>query len=483
MNSEIQNLINEKQIINNRIKARRERFKGNEEKGIKGEIDKLREEYFTYNSNDNAYRSRTNERLEREIERENENFEKGLKEEFEQELLDINSKLKAERDKLVKTLDAKKAEYQKAYHEMIISFRNQYTQVPLEMPNLDEMQKEIDEIQNDIKAIEQCINTNGIDIADVQIDKTEEPKKEEPKKDETSNEMPEEKPSTQEPSPAQAEPVQTQEPSSAQAEPEQTNPEPSVPTPEQTNPTQQGSSQGKPAQAKPAQEPAQKKSLPKVKISKFIDTEVNGQASNKGVADYSDGAKIDIRLMIELKDHGFDEKATKMLMDELSANGGDKNVMIALLEMSKDGTEATRYIDDYLSTLKGDKEKLSTFELEYDLTKEEDFSKQENKKISEYAMKSYDFSKITASRLKLLGLRLRSLKIVKAVTLKFKKFLAKISNTKMIESEKPKTDSKTEKAPLSERVEKLDPTKTPERTQRQEENTRAQNSRDEDKEI
>ena len=53
----------------------------------------------------------------------------------------------------------------------------------------------------------------------------------------------------------------------------------------------------------------------------------------------------------------------------------------------------------------------------------------------------------------------------------------------MIESEKPKTDSKTEKAPLSERVEKLDPTKTPERTQRQEENTRAQNSRDEDKEI
>ena len=177
MNSEIQNLINEKQIINNRIKARRERFKGNEEKGIKGEIDKLREEYFTYNSNDNAYRSRTNGRLEKEIERETENFEKGLKEEFEQELLDKNTKLKAERDKLVKALEAKKAEYQKAYHEMIISFRNQYTQVPLEMPNLDDMKKEIDEIQNDINAIEASINMNGLELGNAQPQKSDAAKK------------------------------------------------------------------------------------------------------------------------------------------------------------------------------------------------------------------------------------------------------------------------------------------------------------------
>ncbi len=472
MNSEIQNLINEKQIINNRIKARRERFKGNEEKGIKGEIDKLREEYFTYNSNDNAYRSRTNGRLEKEIERETENFEKGLKEEFEQELLDKNTKLKAERDKLVKALEAKKAEYQKAYHEMIISFRNQYTQVPLEIPNLDEMQKEIDEIQNDIKTIEQCIDTNGIDIADAQIEKTEEPKKEQPEKEEPSQEPSDEK-----------QPEQTQEPSPTQTEPEQTNPEPSAPTHEQTNPIQQGPFQGQPTPVKPMQEPIQKKSLPKVKISKFIDTEVNGNVSNKGVADYSDGINIDIKLMIELKKSGFDEKSTKMLMDELNANGGDKNVMIALLGMSKDGTEATRYIDDYLSTLKGDKEKLSTFELEYDLTKEEDFSKQENKKISEYAMKSYDFSKITATRLKLLGLRLRSLKIVKAITLHFKNLRARMSNIRMIESgeSKEKTVSRIEQEPLSERIEKIDPTKTPERTQGQARNSRDENSRDEDR--
>ena len=472
MNSEIQNLINEKQIINNRIKARRERFKGNEEKGIKGEIDKLREEYFTYNSNDNAYRSRTNGRLEKEIERETENFEKGLKEEFEQELLDKNTKLKAERDKLVKALEAKKAEYQKAYHEMIISFRNQYTQVPLEIPNLDEMQKEIDEIQNDIKTIEQCIDTNGIDIADAQIEKTEEPKKEQPEKEEPSQEPSDEK-----------QPEQTQEPSPTQTEPEQTNPEPSAPTHEQTNPIQQGPFQGQPTPVKPMQEPIQKKSLPKVKISKFIDTEVNGNVSNKGVADYSDGINIDIKLMIELKKSGFDEKSTKMLMDELNANGGDKNVMIALLGMSKDGTEATRYIDDYLSTLKGDKEKLSTFELEYDLTKEEDFSKQENKKISEYAMKSYDFSKITATRLKLLGLRLRSLKIVKAITLHFKNLRARMSNIRMIEIQesKEKTVSRIEQEPLSERIEKIDPTKTPERTQGQARNSRDENSRDEDR--
>ena len=160
MNSEIQNLINEKRVLNNRIAFRRERQTN--------EITRLRQEYFSYNSNDNAYRSRTNETLEKEIERENESFEKRLKEEFEQDLQDINSKLKAEKDKLVKALDAKKAEYQKAYNEMMRSFRTQYTQVPLEIPNLDDMKKEIEEMQNDINAIDASINLNGRKIIEGQ---------------------------------------------------------------------------------------------------------------------------------------------------------------------------------------------------------------------------------------------------------------------------------------------------------------------------
>ena len=85
MNNEIQNLINEKNALNNTIRLRRERHNQ--------EIDRLRQEYFFYNNRGNTYRS--NSALNNEIEAQNRAFEDGLRQEFAQELQERNNKLNA----------------------------------------------------------------------------------------------------------------------------------------------------------------------------------------------------------------------------------------------------------------------------------------------------------------------------------------------------------------------------------------------------
>ena len=122
MNNEIQNLINEKNALNNTIRLRRERHNQ--------EIERLRQEYFFYNNRGNTYRS--NSVLNNEIEAQNRAFEDGLRQEFAQELQERNNKLNAERARLTELLASRTQEY----NDLVTrNFRNSgYMQAPMVAP-------------------------------------------------------------------------------------------------------------------------------------------------------------------------------------------------------------------------------------------------------------------------------------------------------------------------------------------------------------
>ena len=500
MNNEIQNLINEKNALNNTIRLRRERHNQ--------EIERLRQEYFFYNNRGNTYRS--NSVLNNEIEAQNRAFEDGLRQEFAQELQERNNKLNEERARLTELLATRTQEYNNLISR---SFRNSsYTQAPMVAP--EGLQNEIAEIQSDLNAINESLNTNGIELngvkpqakveqrqqapvqtEPVQAEPTQtapaqtEPAQIEPAQAEQAQKWPWEQDEGTIPTwslpqddviqqaPAQAEPVQTEP---AQTEPVQTEPiqtesvqnepvqaepvqtELAQAEPVQTEPAQEEPVQTEPAQTEPVQtEPAQTEQAqqgtlqygkPKIMISKFLDIDVDGNIKNNGVVDYS---KLDERLTSMFRQKGFDDNAINNMMETLNTYQGDKNVLIALLSASRSDAESVKYCDDYLSVLKGEKNELSTFDLEYDLSQRESFNKKEFKTIKKYALNSSKFAKIRG--IKLLKLRLASRKIANAITRLFRR---KDKNTPLLTDGEQRTNgTHTEgRTPISDSVQQVEPT-------------------------
>lgn len=494
MNNEIQNLINEKNALNNTIRLRRERHNQ--------EIERLRQEYFFYNNRGNTYRS--NSVLNNEIEAQNRAFEDGLRQEFAQELQERNNKLNEERARLTELLATRTQEY----NDLVTrNFRNSgYMQAPMVAP--ESLQKEIAEIQSDLNAINESLNINGIELngvkpqakveqrqqAPVQTEPVQaepaqtapaqtEPAQIEPAQAEQAQKWPWEQDEGTIPTwslpqddviqqaPAQAEPVQTEpaQPEPVQTEPIQTEPVQNEPVqaepvqtelaqaePVQTEPAQEEPVQTEPVQTEPAQtEQAQQGTLqygkPKIMISKFLDIDVDGNMKNNGVVDYS---KMDEKLTSLFRQKGFDDNAINNMMETLNTYQGDKNVLIALLSASRSDAESVKYCDDYLSVLKGEKNELSTFDLEYDLSQRESFNKKEFKTIKKYALNSSKFAKIRG--IKLLKLRLASRKIANAITRLFRR---KDKNTPLLTDGEQRTNGThtNGRTPISNSVQPVDP--------------------------
>ena len=555
MNNEIQNLINEKNVLNNTIRLRRERHNQ--------EMERLRQEYFFYDNSRNIYRS--NSVLNNEIEAQNRAFEEGLNQEFGQELQARNDKLNAERERLTELLASKTQEYNNLITR---SFRiPAYMQAPMVFP--EGLQKEIEEIQSDLKAINESLNTNGIELNGVKPQAKVEQRQQAPVQTEPVQAEPAQTaPAQAEPvqpelvqtEPVQAEPVQTEpeQPESVQPEPVQTEPaqaEPVQTEPVQTEPVQaelaqaepmerwpweqvqEEPAQTEPVQAEPVQtelvqpepvqaelaqaepmerwpweqvqeepaqtepvqtelaqaepmkrwpweqvqeEPAQTeaaepiiqddesdrwkfsifdKNMPqdyvspvqpepvqpepvqpepvqpepvqhgklKVVISKICSVDVYEQTNRYYV---NEDSKLDETLTSSAREKGFDDKAINNMMETLNTYQGDKRVLIALLITSRSDAESVKYIDDYLSVLKGENSELSTFDLEYDLSQKESFSKKEFKTIKKYALNSSKFAKING--IKMIKLRLASRKISDKIRRLFRR---KNKNTPLLSDE------------------------------------------------
>ena len=472
MNNEIQNLINEKNALNNTIRLRRERHNQ--------EIERLRQEYFFYNNRGNTYRS--NSVLNNEIEAQNRAFEDGLRQEFAQELQERNNKLNEERARLTELLATRTQEYNNLISR---SFRNSsYTQAPMVAP--EGLQNEIAEIQSDLNAINESLNTNGIELNGVKPQAKVEQRQQAPVQTEPVQAEPAQTaPAQAEPvqtEPAQTEPVQTEpiqtepvqnepvqagpvqtelaqaepvqtepaQPEPVQTEPAQTEPvqpEPAQPEPVQTEPVQTEPVQPEPVQPEPVQpepaqaepvqtEPAQAESVqhgkPKIVISKFLDVDVDGNMKNIGVADYS---KIDEKLTSLLKQKSFYDDEISIIMETLNKYQGDKNVLIALLNASRSFDESTEYCLDYLGALMGANSELATFDLEYDLSQKGSFSKKEFKTIKKYALNSSKFAKING--IKMIKLRLASRKIGDKIRRLFRR---KNKNTPLLTDENQKLE-------------------------------------------
>ena len=402
MNNEIQNLINEKNVLNNTIRLRRERHNQ--------EMERLRQEYFFYDNSRNIYRS--NSVLNNEVEAQNRAFEEGLNQEFGQELQARNDKLNAERERLTELLASKTQEYNNLITR---SFRiPAYMQAPMVFP--EGLQKEIEEIQSDLKAINESLNTNGIELNGVKPQAKVEQRQQAPVQTEPVQAEP-----------AQAEPVQTEP---AQAEPVQ--PEPAQPEPVQPEPAQAEPVQTEPAQAEPVQPEPVQHGKPKIVISKFLDVDVDGNMKNIGVADYS---KMDEKLTSLLKQKSFYDDEISIIMETLNKYQGDKNVLIALLNASRSFDESTEYCLDYLSALMGANSELATFDLEYDLSQKGSFSKKEFKTIKKYALNSSKFAKING--IKMIKLRLASRKIGDKIRRLFRR---KNKNTPLLTDENQKLE-------------------------------------------
>ena len=427
MNNEIQNLINEKNVLNNTIRLRRERHNQ--------EMERLRQEYFFYDNSRNIYRS--NSVLNNEVEAQNRAFEEGLNQEFGQELQARNDKLNAERERLTELLASKTQEYNNLITR---SFRiPAYMQAPMVFP--EGLQKEIEEIQSDLKAINESLNTNGIELNGVKPQAKVEQRQQAP----VQTEPVQAEPAQAEPvqtEPAQAEPVQPEpaqpepvQPEPAQAEPVQTEPaqaEPVQPEPVQPEPAQAEPVQTEPAQAEPVQPEPVQHGKPKIVISKFLDVDVDGNMKNIGVADYS---KMDEKLTSLLKQKSFYDDEISIIMETLNKYQGDKNVLIALLNASRSFDESTEYCLDYLSALMGANSELATFDLEYDLSQKGSFSKKEFKTIKKYALNSSKFAKING--IKMIKLRLASRKIGDKIRRLFRR---KNKNTPLLTDENQKLE-------------------------------------------
>ena len=491
MNNEIQNLINEKNVLNNTIRLRRERHNQ--------EMERLRQEYFFYDNSRNIYRS--NSVLNNEIEAQNRAFEEGLNQEFGQELQARNDKLNAERERLTELLASKTQEYNNLITR---SFRiPAYMQAPMVFP--EGLQKEIEEIQSDLKAINESLNTNGIELngvkpqakveqrqqapvqtepvqaAPVQAElvqpEPEQPEPVQPEQVQAEPVQPEsaqpepvqpepvqaapEQPEPVQPEPVQPEPVQPEpvQPEPAQPEPvqpeqvqaEPVQPESAQPEPVQPEPVQAAPEQPEPVQPEPVQPEPVQHGKPKIKLSKFLDIDVDGNMKNNGVVDYS---KMDEKLTSLFRQKGFDDNAINNMMETLNTYQGDKNVLIALLSASRSDAESVKYCDDYLSVLKGEKSELSTFDLEYDLSQRESFNKKEFKTIKKYALNSSKFAKING--IKMIKLRLASRKITNAITRLFRR---KNKNTPLLTDGEQRTNGThtNGRTPISNSVQPVDP--------------------------
>ena len=483
-------------------------------------MERLRQEYFFYDNSRNIYRS--NSVLNNEIEAQNRAFEEGLNQEFGQELQARNDKLNAERERLTELLASKTQEYNNLITR---SFRiPAYMQAPMVFP--EGLQKEIEEIQSDLKAINESLNTNGIELNGVKPQAKVEQRQQAPVQTEPVQAEPAQTaPAQAEPvqpelvqtEPVQAEPVQTEpeQPESVQPEPVQTEPaqaEPVQTEPVQTEPVQAELAQAEPmerwpweqvqeepAQTEPVQtelaqaepmkrwpweqvqeEPAQTeaaepiiqddesdrwkfsifdKNMPqdyvspvqpepvqpepvqpepvqpepvqhgklKVVISKICSVDVYEQTNRYYV---NEDSKLDETLTSSAREKGFDDKAINNMMETLNTYQGDKRVLIALLITSRSDAESVKYIDDYLSVLKGENSELSTFDLEYDLSQKESFSKKEFKTIKKYALNSSKFAKING--IKMIKLRLASRKISDKIRRLFRR---KNKNTPLLSDE------------------------------------------------
>ena len=426
MNNEIQNLIDEKKMLNNTIKLRRDRH--NEE------IEKLKQEYFLYRNDGDKYRSSS--LLNHEIEEANKKFEESLKQEFEPKLQESNNSLKAEKQRLTDLLASKSNEY----NSIIREFRQGYMQGPLQMANLEKLKDEIDEIQRDIKTIEESIGMDEISIQEVQPQQGQ------------SQEVP--KPERQ----GQSEPEKSEQgpERQGQSEPEKSEQNPerqSQPQQGQNRPNMQESSQGE--SIIPSKNPSRfdnikngvnaitakvpvgkrmkenKDNKLKVKIGGVISTELDGENKTVGMSYYAENKDDDTRIYKLFKKLGFDDKAIDSTWKEINSARGDINVVKALLESSKDGMQAVKYLDDYLDVIKGNKKKLETFTLEYNLRDKSKFGKGEWKNFKDMALSSRTFAKVKGKNIYLLAMKLANLKPIKAISWPFKKAVKAIQGRKV----------------------------------------------------
>ena len=193
------------------------------------------------------------------------------------------------------------------------------------------------------------------------------------------------------------------------------------------SPVQPEPVQPEPVQPEPVQpEPVQHGKL-KVVISKICSVDVYEQTNRYYV---NEDSKLDETLTSSAREKGFDDKAINNMMETLNTYQGDKRVLIALLITSRSDAESVKYIDDYLSVLKGENSELSTFDLEYDLSQKESFSKKEFKTIKKYALNSSKFAKING--IKMIKLRLASRKISDKIRRLFRR---KNKNTPLLSDE------------------------------------------------
>ena len=426
MNNEIQNLIDEKKMLNNTIKLRRDRH--NEE------IEKLKQEYFLYRNDGDKYRSSS--LLNHEIEEANKKFEESLKQEFEPKLQESNNSLKAEKQRLTDLLASKSNEY----NSIIREFRQGYMQGPLQMANLEKLKDEIDEIQRDIKTIEESIGMDEISIQEVQPQQGQ------------SQEVP--KPERQ----GQSEPEKSEQgpERQGQSEPEKSEQNPerqSQPQQGQNRPNMQESSQGE--SIIPSKNPSRfdniknsvngitakvpvgkrmkenKDNKLKVKIGGVISTELDGENKTVGMSYYAENKDDDTRIYKLFKKLGFDDKAIDSTWKEINSARGDINVVKALLESSKDGMQAVKYLDDYLDVIKGNKKKLETFTLEYNLRDRSKFGKDEWKNFKDMALDSRDFAKVKGKTMYLLAMTIANFKPIKVISWPFKKAVKAIQGRKV----------------------------------------------------
>ena len=169
----------------------------------------------------------------------------------------------------------------------------------------------------------------------------------------------------------------------------------------------------------------------KVKIGGVISTELDGENKTVGMSYYAENKDDDTRIYKLFKKLGFDDKAIDSTWKEINLARGDINVVKALLESSKDGMQAVKYLDDYLDVIKGNKKKLETFTLEYNLRDRSKFGKDEWKNFKDMALDSRDFAKVKGKTMYLLAMTIANFKPIKVISWPFKKAVKAIQGRKV----------------------------------------------------
>lgn len=159
----------------------------------------------------------------------------------------------------------------------------------------------------------------------------------------------------------------------------------------------------------------------KIRIGGVISAELDGKTKSIGMSYYTNNIDDDTKVLKLFKKLGFDDKTIDTIWKDVNRANGDVNVVKTLLDSSQDGMQAVRYLNDYLDVLKGNKRKLETFSLEYNLRDKSKFDKEEWKKFKQVALDSRDFAKVKGKNMYLLAMKIANFKPIKIITWPFRK--------------------------------------------------------------